>query len=69
MDLRYFVATFVFLACTERASSMDTIVSIPSVIQYQLLSIHSGRFVGVTTDGGIHAMGDIRGIYIYRITY
>ena len=65
--LRAFAATLaVFLACAEHASvdaamMDDDIITVPRVVQYQLLSIYSGRFVGVTTDGCIHAMGDIRG--------
>lgn len=42
----------------------DDNVDLPQIIQYQLLSMHSGRFLGVTGDNCIHAMGDIRGQYL-----
>ena len=64
MEALRFLAAAVFLACTEVDAAMpvnDDIVTVPRVVQYQLLSIHSGRFLGSTTDGCIHAMGDIAG--------
>jgi hypothetical protein len=38
----------------------DDSVDLPRIVQYQLLSLYSGRFIGETGDGCIHAMGDIR---------
>lgn len=62
----FFVILAGFLACTENgleaAMLSDDIVTVPRVVQYRLLSIYSGRFVGATPDGCIHAMGDIRGM-------
>ena len=65
MCLRYIMWRYsivvlgLLVACA--ASPIDDIVEMPTIVQYQLLSMQSGRFVGVTGDGCIHAMGIIRG--------
>ena len=64
------LAAAVFLACAEVAvvkAMNDDILTVHRVVQYQLLSERSGRFVGATPEGCIHAMGDIRGAYSYVI--
>lgn len=58
----YGLAILAVIIVAMKASSMeDDVVEVPPIVQYQLLSIHSGKFIGVTGDGCIHGMGDIRG--------
>ena len=53
------------IAAYVSCDDLDDVVVMPLVVQYQLLSMHSGKFVGVTTGRCLHAMGDIRGwLYI-----
>ena len=50
------VALCAMVRCIE-----EDVVTVPQVVQNQLLSFYSGRFVGVSTNGDIHAMGAING--------